>query len=58
MHWFDWLLVGVWVLSIISTIATIGKPRDPTTPAVAVGATIVHLLLIVGMLITHGVLSL
>jgi hypothetical protein len=42
MNIYAWILVGAFVLSTLVSIGTIGKPRDPITPGMAVGVTILN----------------
>lgn len=36
MTWPKWILLAFFALSVLSTVATIGKPRNATTPGLAV----------------------
>lgn len=40
MEWILWIVVGLLVLGVIANILTIGKPKEPTTPALAAGTAI------------------
>lgn len=56
MTWFDWTMIGLWIVSGCSTILMIGKPRDPIAPAQALITVIVLTLMTVGLLWTRGAL--
>lgn len=53
MNWIDWILVGVLTLGALSTIAIIGRPREPLDPGVAAWLVLINVLLIIGLLLTH-----
>lgn len=45
-----WTIVGLHLLGAISTIAMVGKKREPITPMMAVVSTVVSFLVIAGTL--------
>lgn len=57
MTWFDWILIALWVVSIVLTPVIVGRPRKPLTSMEAAIQSGIYLLLIVGLLATRGVLS-
>jgi hypothetical protein len=57
MTWFDYILLGLWILGALLTVGQIGKPRQPTTPSVGVIIVVLDLLLIAGLLATRGVIA-
>lgn len=46
MSWQLWIVVGWLTLSAIVTIATVGKPKQPTTGGVAAFSTVIMAVLI------------
>ncbi len=48
-----WFLIGLSVLNVILTIAMIGKPRRPFTPADAVVSFIINFAIIAALLIWY-----
>jgi hypothetical protein len=50
LNWFGWVLLGVWVLSTLTSVGTIGQPRKPLTPGTAVFVVVFNSLLICGLL--------
>lgn len=56
MTWFDYVLIALWIFSMLVSVATIGKPRTPTTPNVAAYIVALDFLLVAGLLWTRGVL--
>jgi hypothetical protein len=53
MDWYLWLIVGLWLLSLVLNIADVGKPRQPRTPMDAAILTVVIAGLIAGLLVTR-----
>ena len=45
MDWQKWVLLGILALNTLVAIATVGKPRRPTTPGVAVAVLVLNSLL-------------
>ncbi len=54
MTWFDWTLIGLWVLSTALIVLEVGKPREPREASSAAINVIVVALLIFGLLYTRG----
>ena len=50
MGWFDWFLVGWWLLNAAVRVSLIGKPRKPFSPADGVAVMILVTALIAGLL--------
>lgn len=46
MTWPKYVLIALYILSILGTIAGIGKPRKPTTPEFAIGALIMSAIMV------------
>lgn len=40
MEWILWVIVGLLVFGSVSTIVSVGKPKEPTTPVVAAVSTV------------------
>jgi hypothetical protein len=55
--WFDWLLVGLFLLSTVITIATAGRPREPISPGLAAFIATWNVAIIACLLATRGVLG-
>lgn len=53
MNWFDWTVVGIWILSIFYNIGLLGKPRQPVDGGDIGAIVLVNGLLIVGMVLTR-----
>lgn len=53
MTGFDWFLVGLWTVGILTTVLTVNRPRDPISPVVASVIVLLDLALIAGLLITR-----
>lgn len=49
-NWFGWVLIGMYALSILVNVGTIGEYRKPLTPGSAVFIVILNTLLILGIL--------
>lgn len=54
MTWFDYLLIGWWLLGVALTIAIVGKPRKPIEGSTAALTFFITALLITGPLWTRG----
>lgn len=50
LNWFGWVLVGMYVLSALLSVGTVGKPRTPTEPGAAVIIVVLNTLLVLGLL--------
>jgi hypothetical protein len=46
MPWYGWVVVVTLALNMLMVISNIGKPREPTTPEVAMWVVVIHGLLI------------
>jgi predicted phosphoribosyltransferase len=46
MVWYAWVMVVLFALNAVLTILMIGKPRQPVTPSLAVGAVVASALYI------------
>lgn len=46
MNWLYWLLMLYFAIGAVLTVAMIGKPRPPVTPASAAWTVVIHLALI------------
>lgn len=57
MTWFDYLLIGWLAFGYTMLVASIGKPRKPIEPSVAVVALFINGLLVAGLLWSRGVFS-
>jgi hypothetical protein len=57
MNWFDWLLIVYFLLNAIAAVALFDRPSTPNTPGVTAMVLVVHLLLVGGLLYTHGALG-
>lgn len=57
MSGFDWFLLAWWLFGILMLVSTIGKPRKPLEPSVAVCTILITVGLMVGLLWSRGVLS-
>ena len=42
VHWFQWLLIGLWVIGTVFAIIGIDEPRDPRTRGEAVASLIIN----------------
>ena len=52
--WFKWLLIGLWVLSAVSNILLIGKPRQPMSHGMAALQVVLCGLCVWGLLVNWG----
>jgi hypothetical protein len=50
MEWYAYAMVALIAISTLATILTIGKPKVPTTPGMAVAVLVTNGLLIWGIL--------
>lgn len=57
MSWFDWTLLGLWMVGLVASAITVGKPREPYTPAQVAVQIVVTALLVAGLLVTRGVIA-
>lgn len=49
MNWFTWVLVAWFTFSAYAILNAIGKPREPISRNRATGATVICILLILGV---------
>lgn len=49
--WLMWSLVGLHVVGILTTVAIVGKPRQPLTGGVAATTVIINLMIISALII-------
>lgn len=50
MTWFGWLLIVMWTLSALASVAAVGKPRKPVTASLANYSVLTAAVLILGAL--------
>jgi hypothetical protein len=50
MVWFKIFLVGLFILSKVSHVSYIGKPREPVTPEIAAVGAFINFLIVLGIL--------
>lgn len=49
MPWYAWLVTALVGVSTLVTIGSVGKPRKPTTPGIAVAVVVVNGLFVWGV---------
>lgn len=54
MTWFDWLLVGLFTLGMVSTVLTVGEPRKALGPGATAFIVVIDVAFIIGILATRG----
>lgn len=54
MIWFDWLLVGLFTLGMVSTVLTVGEPRKALGPGATAFIVVIDVAFIIGILATRG----
>lgn len=54
MHWFDYFLIGWFLLGLTLMAAQVGKPRKPLDGSTLAVAVVINAALIAGIVLTAG----
>lgn len=57
MSWFDYILVALWLFSVLATVTSVGKPRKPIDGTTAAVIVAINILFIAGLLFSRGVIA-